>query len=99
MMNRRTALLAVGSLAAAALAGCQSTSKTAAADAKTAKPAAMGVMNTKCPFSGNPVAEGATADFAGQKVGFCCKGCAGKFTAKTDAEKKELVAKVSGGAK
>lgn len=90
MKTRFAALVLVA--AALALTGCQN-KKTAAADTKTAKPAAMGVMNTKCPYSGNAVKEGVTADYNGAKVGFCCAGCQGKFAAMDDAGKKALMAK------
>lgn len=92
-MKTRFAILAVAGVIAVALTGCEGSKKTAAADTKTAKPAAMGVMNTKCPYSGNAVKEGATADFGGQKVGFCCNGCAGKFAKMDDAGKQALMAK------
>lgn len=70
------------------LSGC---SKSTKADSKSAS---MGVMNTKCPYSGNAVNPDVSSEFAGQKIGFCCGGCKGKFDKATDATKTEMMNKV-----
>ncbi len=90
-MKTRIAFAALA-IAALALTGCQN-NKTAAADSKSSKTASMSVINTKCPYSGNPVKEGVTADYNGAKVGFCCNGCQSKFAALDDAGKKAVMAK------
>ena len=77
-------------LAASALAlvGCSSTEKTATT------PAAPGMINSKCPYSGGPANAAMTSDVSGGKIGFCCAGCKGKFD-KSDAKAQaDLVAKV-----
>ena len=33
------------------------------------------------------------SDFNGQKIGFCCAGCKGKFDKATDADKAKMAAK------
>jgi hypothetical protein len=74
-------------LAASALVlvGCSSTVKTA--------PAAPGMINSKCPYSGGPANADVTSDIEGGKLGFCCAGCKGKFD-KADAKTKaDMVAK------
>lgn len=85
-MNARIALVAV--LAAACLTGCAS-NKAASADAP--KPAAAGMLNSKCPISGEPI-DGKTAiDYKGGKVGFCCAGCIGEFKKESaDQQAKQL---------
>ena len=70
-----------------AIVGCSSTTK-------TSQPAAAGMLNTKCPYSMHDVDGKTSSDFNGQKVGFCCANCKGKFD-KADAKAQaDLVAKV-----
>jgi galactose oxidase-like protein len=38
-----------------------------------------GAVNTTCPWSGKPVVAGATAEFEGRTVGFCCKSHRDRF--------------------
>ncbi len=67
------------------LGGCQSGSKS------TAK-AAPGMLNATCPFSDQPVGEGApSSDWDGETVGFCCAGCAMRWDAWTDEQKNNYV--------
>lgn len=76
-------------LAASALVlvGCSSTEKAATT------PAAPGMINSKCPYSGGPANADVTSDVEGGKLGFCCAGCKGKFD-KADAKtKSDMVAK------
>lgn len=76
-------LLAAGVLG---LVGC-------ASSAPTANAAAPGMVNSKCPYSMHAVDGKTTADFNGQKVGFCCGDCKAKFE-KSDAKTQaDLVAK------
>jgi len=49
-------------------------------------------VNTKCPMMGGDVDPAYTTDFNGKTVGFCCKGCAGKFNKLSDTAKAELLA-------
>jgi hypothetical protein len=49
--------------------------------------AAAGVLNSKCPFSGEPVDTSVTTAYQGGKVAFCCAGCKGKWD-KASAEAK-----------
>lgn len=61
--------------------------------ARTAtKPAAGGVVNTRCPIMGSKidpakVPAALTREFKGRKVGFCCGGCPVAWDKLTDAEK------------
>ncbi|MDP7028620.1 MAG: hypothetical protein QF733_00175 [Phycisphaerales bacterium] len=65
------------------LAGCQTSSKPAAAP---------GMINGTCPFSSQPVGEGApTAEWNGDTVGFCCAGCAMRWDGWTDEQKDAFV--------
>jgi len=65
------------------LVGCQSSTKSAAAP---------GMINSTCPFSGNPVGAGAaTADWQGQTVGFCCAGCASRWGGWSNEQKNDYV--------
>ena len=86
--------LAVSVLAAAALClgACTKETKTDSKPmpTKTAAPAKtgnMGVMNSKCPISGEEIDPQVTADYNGGKVGFCCSNCKGKFNNLSDADK------------
>lgn len=55
---------------------------------------AMGIVNTKCPMAAsNPAGSKVTREFKGEKVGFCCAGCAGKWDALSDADKAAALAK------
>ena len=71
--------------AALALGACSSASKT--------DTASMGMVNTTCPYSGQPASADHTAEYNGQEVGFCCNGCAGKFSKLDDAGKSAMVSK------
>lgn len=88
MNNRRQLVTSAAALALTALiglAGCQSTQHSSGA---------MGMMNTKCPLSGEALpANCPSADYQGGKVGFCCNGCADKWNAMTDAQKAEHFAR------
>jgi hypothetical protein len=54
--------------------------------------ATMGASNGTCPVSGEPVdANVKTVSFQGKEIGFCCAGCAGKFSKMSDAEKSTLL--------
>ena len=70
-------------------------------DQKKAEPtktaASMGIMNKKCPVSGETLGEDGwdkvtTTDYNGKKIGFCCPNCAGKFKNMSDADKAAKVA-------
>jgi YHS domain-containing protein len=88
-MNRNIGrgMLAVMCVGIAMIGGCKSSEK-------TQTQASPSVMNTACPFSGKPVAEGMNASYEGKTVGFCCKGCASKFDSMSTAEKQAKMANV-----
>jgi hypothetical protein len=87
--------LVVTVLAAAALClgACTKEVKTESkpTPTKTAPPAktgSMGIMNSKCPISGETVdKDDPTTDYNGGKVAFCCKNCMAKFNNMSDADK------------
>ncbi len=83
--RQRFVLLASLVALGAGLAAC---SKATKADA-----AAPGMLNSRCPYSGNAVKSDFTRGYNGASVGFCCSGCAGKWDSSSDAVKKELAAK------
>lgn len=87
MKTRRQIVLGSFALAAACMsmvAGCKSTQHHGS----------MGLMNSKCPFSGEALPESCpTADYKGGKVGFCCNGCAAKWGAMSVEKQAELMAK------
>jgi len=75
-------------------AGCNSADKKTAETPKSPQPAqpvkvaSMGLVNAKCPIMPSHAAgDKVTADFKGQKVGFCCAGCMPAWNKLTDAEK------------
>ncbi len=78
------AAMVVGAMAM--VVGCESSKK-------TETKASPSVMNANCPFSGHPVANGATADYNGKTVGFCCADCAKKWSGMTDAQRDAALAK------
>ncbi len=72
-----------------ALVACQAGESGEAAETTVA------TVNTSCPMMGKPVsAEGGTADYHGQTIGFCCNGCADDFAALGEAEKVAALKKV-----
>ncbi len=77
--------------AVAVIAGCSDNKASSGATAQ----ASPSVMNSKCPFSGHGVAAGATADYKGKTVGFCCKDCATKWAGMSDADRDAALAKVT----
>jgi len=89
------ALIAVA--AAPALAGCCGGCPTmgpkAGADGPTTAPADdVKVVNARCPIMGtklnrDKVPASLTRTFQGQKVGFCCGGCPGKWDSLSDEQK------------
>lgn len=56
---------------------------------------AKGIINDVCPVMGGKVAKNTqyTADYQGNKVGFCCAGCIGTFNANTEKYLEKLGAK------
>jgi hypothetical protein len=88
-------------VAALFLGACSSDSKksdsktptTTTSPATPAKTGSMGIMNSKCPMSGETVdKDDPTMDYKGGKVAFCCKNCEAKFNALSDADKAAKVA-------
>lgn len=84
---KRTRIVAL-SIAALALAGCASNDHAKAT-------AAPGMVNSKCPISGEACDTKVGADYHGKQVGFCCAKCKGKFGAMSDADKDACLAKVA----
>ncbi len=75
--------LAIIASATLLLAGCNASSKSTAAP---------GMINSDCPFSGQPVGQGApTSEWNGDTVGFCCAGCAMRWDNWTDEQKDAFV--------
>jgi len=67
------------------LAGCQSGPKSTDA-------ASPGMINDGCPFSGEPVGDGApTAAWNGNTVGFCCAGCVKRWDGWSEEQKNGFV--------
>lgn len=50
-------------------------------------------VNSKCPYSGNPVNLSIVADYKGRTVAFCCAGCANKWGKEIDADRDAMLAK------
>ena len=68
-----------------ALGACHGGQKDAGASA--------GLMNSKCPFSGEAVDANVTTDYQGGKVGFCCNGCKGEWEKAGDDAKAAMLKK------
>lgn len=94
--------LMFGLAASLALTGCHSGTKTASAGAvedeaqcTAVKAGTVSSVNTLCAIMpSNPVDPAVKcSDFNGQKIGFCCAGCIGKWEALTPAQKTEKLAK------
>lgn len=91
-----TAALLAGSLAcskeptaapAKSASGTSGASGAVAAAPAVASTAAMPI-NATCPIGGKPVkADGGTASFKGQTIGFCCSDCSADFAKLDDAGK------------
>lgn len=90
-MKLHRSVVACGIAALAlSLGACKSNEK---AEASSTTSMAVKADNTMCPIGGGPIAANVTpVAYKGKHVGFCCAGCAGKFAAKSDAEKDALVA-------
>jgi hypothetical protein len=74
-----------------ALTACESKPKEK--PAATTQPN-MGMLNSTCPMSGEPVDPAAkSVEYSGYNIGLCCNGCEGPWNKKSDAEKKAAVAK------
>jgi len=90
-----TAALLAGSLACSKEPTAPAKSASGAAGASgavAAAPAAASTaakpINSNCPIGGEAItADGGTATFKGQTIGFCCPKCAPKFNALDDAGK------------
>ena len=88
----KNAILLGLAVSAMVLGGCNNDKK--AGDDKAVDSKAM-AMNTKCPFSGEPVNADVASEYKGQKVAFCCAGCKSKFDKASDADKATLASKGS----
>lgn len=99
---RFTGCLAVCMLAAF-VGGCSSSTKSASAGAvqedeaycKSVKPGTVTSVNAMCVMMHEDPVDPATAsrEFNGQKIGFCCPGCIGKWDKLNDTEKSAALAK------
>lgn len=88
MNIRRTVLAACLATAALTMGACQSSQKASDAGSMAVK-----ADNSACPIAGGPVnASLSPIAYKGKNVGFCCAGCAGKFTKMSDAEKDTVIA-------
>ncbi len=68
---------------------CETTEDTSS---PTSRPA-MGMLNSTCPMSGEPVgADARTVTYDGETIGLCCDACVGPWNRKTAAEKAAYVA-------
>ena len=86
--------LRIASLASCALvfAACETTDD---ASSPTSQPA-MGMLNTTCPMSGEPVsADAKTVNYDGKTIGLCCDACVKPWNKKTDAEKAAYVTELA----
>ena len=65
-----------------------------ASEPKAASPASPAILNDVCPVSGEKLdPAGATADFEGWTIGFCCSMCAAKWEKLNEDEKYQFAAK------
>ena len=79
-------LVGIGIAAMLSWGGCQSAPQ-------VKERGATGMVNQKCPLSGNPVGAGApTANWHGDTVGFCCGGCLAGWDQWSDAQRDRFVA-------
>lgn len=62
------------------------------APAPAPAPAKVAMANTKCPLRGTAVNPEMTAEWNGQKVGFCCAGCKSGWAKLSDADKQSKLA-------
>lgn len=78
-----------GGLVVASLVGCQSPTRGGATP-----PPATGMINSNCPFSGQPVGVGAPAATLddGRTVGFCCQGCAQRWNGWDQQQQQQYIA-------
>lgn len=88
---RRTIACTAAILTALSLAACASTAKTEAEDeamCKEVKPGTVTTVNHYCVIMlEDPVNPTVVREYKGQRVGFCCKGCLGKWDAMSDSQK------------
>ena len=100
-MNCKAGFFAVGLttvLIAAMGAGCSRTTPTDSSESSSKQsPGTNQVVNTICPMMGMRVDPGNVPvdlirEFKGQKVGFCCASCPGKWDALTNAQKEAKLA-------
>ena len=84
---------AIATFAAVALfAGCESTQEVEAESQPATTQVSMGTLNETCPLSGAAVNPDVTADYHGQKIGFCCSDCLGTWDGWSDDRKAKYVA-------
>ena len=81
----KSAALTAAAALALFLGACSSTTKTDSAS--------MGMVNKTCPYSGEPASADHTADYKGEKVGFCCNGCVNRFNKLDDSAKDAMISK------
>ncbi len=90
----RNLLMSAAAVVAGMLAGCQSGSN--AADESMClerKPGTIVTVNEYCAVvPADPVDPTVVAEWKGQKVGFCCKGCLPKWEKMSEAEKDAALA-------
>ncbi|MFO0832265.1 MAG: hypothetical protein U0637_10560 [Phycisphaerales bacterium] len=94
MCNAAAALTILLLAGVAPLTGCHAVGEKDEAVCLKPKPGTITSVNEYCAVNLNdPVDPTLTAQWKGQTVGFCCKGCLPKWANMTDAEKDAAVAK------
>ena len=86
--------LTIASLATCALVftACETTDE---AESSSTQPA-MGMLNTTCPMSGEPVSVDAqTVSYDGKTIGLCCNACVKPWNKKTDADKTAYITELA----
>ncbi|MHC4909620.1 MAG: hypothetical protein ACYTF9_07890 [Planctomycetota bacterium] len=74
--------------AALLLCACESTEEA------TTQSASLGILNDTCPVMGEAVDPNCdTVSYDGATIGFCCKGCIGKWNDMSDTDKAAFVSK------
>ncbi|GAB5496548.1 MAG: hypothetical protein Phyf2KO_16280 [Phycisphaerales bacterium] len=93
----RARFAAVLPVALLALAGCQCDACSTGGDSEADAQAA-GFVNATCPVGGEAIAvDAGSADYNGNKVGFCCPGCKGGWNEMSDADKDQFIADAKAG--
>ena len=92
-MLRKLLIVATVFSVALVLSACESMQDSSTQPSTAPDMGSMGMLNDRCPVTGEPVDPDTTVSYMGNKIGMCCAGCKGPWEKMSDEKKMAVVKK------